>query len=172
MAAYSVTWVGDKVRSYTTKAGQSYKSCRIAVRDENGNRITKLEISRPADREVPEVGDEIVGAIKPHAKFDDLSVFVEGATGEAPSSTSGGPPHSPAETSRTESIERQVALKVAGVVVASYVGQGAIKPDEFGEYIEKFTQAGVDALRGRKDAEGETDKPENGKAELDSDIPF
>jgi hypothetical protein len=72
----------------------------------------------------------------PHPKFDDLRRFVEGAGGEAaPATNGGGGTQTPAETSRTESIERQVALKVAGVVVASYVGQGAIKPEEFGDIV-------------------------------------
>ena len=173
MANFQVTWVGDKVREYTTKSGQSYKSCRLAVRDENGNHITKLELSRPADRALPAVGDEIAGGIKPHAKFDDLSVFVEGATGEASTTTSGGGSLSaPADTSRDEAIGKQVALKVAGIAVASYIGQGLIKPEQFGEYLDKFTQAGVDTLRGRTEPEGKPEEKAEGGTDLDSDIPF
>ncbi len=173
MPNFQVTWVGDKVREYTTKSGQSYKSCRIAVRDEGGNRITKLELSRPADRELPAVGDEISGGIKPHAKFDDLSVFTEGATGEASTTVGGGGSLSaPADTSRDKSIERQVSLKVAGVIVSSYVAIGAIKPEQVEEYLAKFTDAGVDAIRGRNDAEGKPAEKAEGGTDLDSDIPF
>lgn len=180
MATFQVTWVGDKVREYTTKAGQSYRSRRIAVRDEGGNRITKLEISRPADQELPEQGDEISGGIKPHAKFDDLSVFVEGASGEglSVSTNGGGGTQAPADTSRERSIESQVALKVAGVMLSSYVAIGAIKPEEIDDYLAKFTKAGVNALRGREDSEGKDESaakdgaPEERKADVDSDIPF
>lgn len=173
MANFQVTWVGDKVREYTTKGGQSYKSCRLAVRDENGNRITKLELSRPADRELPAVGDELQGGIKPHAKFDDLSVFTEGATGEASTTVGGGGSlSSSADTSRDKSIERQVSLKVAGVIVASYAAIGAIKPEQVDEYLAKFTEAGVGAIRGRAESEGKPEEKVEGGTDLDSDIPF
>lgn len=173
MADYTLTWIGDQTRTYKTKGGEERQSTRIAVRDAGGERHTKLELTRPASQPMPSVGDSLQGSIMPHPKFDDLRRFVEGAGGEAaPATNGGGGTQTPAETSRTESIERQVALKVAGVVVASYVGQGAIKPEEFGDYIDKFTQAGVDALRGRKEPEGKPEEKAEGGTDIDSDIPF
>lgn len=174
MANFQVTWVGDKVREYTTKGGQSYKSCRLAVRDENGNRITKLELSRPADRELPAVGDELQGGIKPHAKFDDLSVFTEGATGEASTTVGGGGSLSaPADTSRDRSIERQVAAKTAGVVVSAMVGAGLLdSPMAVQAEIKSMTETVVDAIRGRDNSEGKPEEKAEGGTDLDSDIPF
>lgn len=70
---------------------------------------------------------------------------------------------------RSESIQRQTALKVAGVLVSSYVAQGAIKPEEAPNYLRKFTEAGVEIVDGKA-----TEKPE-GKAQTvksDDDIPF
>lgn len=175
MAEYTLTWKGDKVRDYKTKAGEPYRSCRIAVRDEAGNRITKLELTRPANEDLPEVGDVLTGRIENHPRFSDLQRFV---VGEGSPSTNGGGAlgNSPSvATSRDTIIERQTCLKAAAVVVSSLVATGNAKESDVPSLLATFTEAGMDALRGRQD-EGGTDNgavpipaPATG---VDDDIPF
>lgn len=178
MADYTVTWRGDKPRSFNTKAGEPRRSCRIAVRDEAGNRITKLELVRPANEDMPEVNDVLTGEIVPHPRFSDLQRLVEGVGGEGSPSTNGGGSlgNSPSvATSRDTIIERQTCLKAAAVVVSSLVATGNAKESDVPKLLATFTEAGVDALRGRADEGGTDDKAAPSPAPatgVDDDIPF
>lgn len=178
MPEYTLTWKGDKVRDYKTKTGEPYRSCRIAVRDESGNRITKLELTRPANLELPEVGDVITGRVENHPRFDDLQRLVEGVGGEGSPSTNGGGSlgNSPSvATSRDTIIERQTCLKAAAVVVSSLVATGGAKESDVPNLLATFTEAGMDALRGRADEGGTDDKAAPSPAPatgVDDDIPF
>lgn len=174
MPTYKLTWKGDRVREYSTKGGQPRLSCRIAVEDEEGNRHTKLELTRPKEQGLPNVGDTLTGEIEAHPRFDDLSRLVEGNApiggGAAPATGSGGSGTPPvAQTSRDEAIQRQTALKVAGVIVASYVGQGAVTIDEAPEMLRKLTNAGAEVIEGRGQEEGKAD---GGSDPDGDDIPF
>lgn len=163
--SYEVTWVGDQSKDW----GDDMRGYTISVKDESGTETRKVKLDRKRDAAGPKVGEKLEGTVGPHPRFNDASMFKEGAeaapSGQTPP-VGGAPASAASDSGRERSIERQVALKEAGNVTVALVGTGAIKSaEDASKSLTTLTAAGVKAIQGGS-AEG------NAESKGDDDIPF
>lgn len=134
MSQFTVTWVGDQAKDW----GEDRRGYTISVKDANGVETRKVKLDRARTAPAPAVGDVLEGSLGPHPRFNDASLFKEGAGAESKGEGASAPAASDPE--RQASIEAQTAAKAAGEALA-----GTANPTA--DHFAKLTKAGFQAIQ-------------------------